>query len=99
MESEFKIVWTDLALEELKKTVDYLETNFTIKEKDKLGDEIERILSIIIHSPNIFPLSDKQMVRKTVILKYNTMYYRVVGNEIQILSFFSNRQNSNKRKI
>ncbi|MFA5620968.1 MAG: type II toxin-antitoxin system RelE/ParE family toxin [Weeksellaceae bacterium] len=99
MGSEFEITWTDLALEELQKTVEYLEAEFTSKEIDKLGDEIERILSIIIHNPDIFPLSDKGKVRKAIILKYNTLYYRIVENEIQILSFFSNRQNPLKRKI
>lgn len=99
MESNFKIRWTDLALEELQKTVEYLNSKFTIKEKEKLADEIERVLSIIVHSPNVFPLPEKGKVRKAIILKYNAMYYRIVENEIQILSFFSNRQNPNKKKI
>ena len=99
MENDYEIIWTDLALEELQETVEYLEVKFTNKEKEKLGDEIERILSIIIHNPNIFPLSYTKKVRKAIILKYNAMYYRIVENEIQILSFFSNRQNPTKRKI
>lgn len=53
MENDYEIIWTDLALEELQETVEYLEA----------------------------------------------MYYRIVENEIQILSFFSNRQNPTKRKI
>lgn len=71
----------------------------TKKETEKLGDEIERILPVIIHNPAVFPLSDKGKVRKATILKYNAMYYRIVENEIQILSFFSNRQNPDSRKI
>ena len=33
MESDFEILWTDLALEELQNTVDYLERNFTEKRR------------------------------------------------------------------
>ena len=99
MENDYEIIWTDLALEELEDTVEYLERKFSIREKDKLGDEIERILSIINHNPNIFPVSNKGKVRKAVIMKFNSMYYRIIENQIQILSFFSNRQSPNKRKI
>ncbi|TZF85678.1 hypothetical protein FW774_00955 (plasmid) [Pedobacter sp. BS3] len=33
------------------------------------------------------------------ILKFNTMYYRIKDQEVQILSFFSNRQHPKRRKI
>ncbi len=38
MENDYEIIWTDLALEELQETVEYLEVKFTNKEKEKLGD-------------------------------------------------------------
>lgn len=99
MENAYEIAWTDLALEELENTVNYLEEEFSEKEVDRLGEEIERILLIISKNPNIFPLSKKTNSRKAVILKFNSMYYRISNNEIQILSFFSNRQSPDSRKI
>lgn len=99
MEKGFEILWTDLALEELSETVGYLEREFSQKEIDNLGDEIERISSIISQNPNIYPYSDKLQTRKAVILKFNTLYYRVMNNKIEILSFFSNRQSPDKKKI
>jgi len=99
MEKGFEILWTDLALEELSETVGYLEREFSQKEIDILGDEIERITSIISQNPNIFPNSDKLQTRKAVILKFNTLYYRFINNRIEILSFFSNRQSPDKKKL
>ena len=99
MENSYEIVWTDLALEELENTVKYLEEKFSEKEVERLADEIERILLIISQNPAIFSLSDKINVRKATILKFNSMFYRVTKNEIQILSFFSNRQNIENIKI
>jgi len=78
MANGFKILWTDNALEELKATYEYLESNFTKKGKNN------RI---------------KIEVRKAVILRYNTLYYRIKKNTIEILSFFSNRQNPAKAKF
>ena len=42
MESGYKILWTDHALEELAKTFEYLETHFTNKEIKKLSVEIDK---------------------------------------------------------
>ena len=97
MEKGFEILWTDLALDELSETVGYLEREFSQKEIDILGDEIERISSIISQNPNIFPNSDRLQTRKAVILKFYTLYYRIMNDKVEILSFFSNRQSSKKR--
>ena len=99
MESGYEILWTDLALEELSTTIKYLEEEFTDKEIRKLASEIERVTLIISQNPSIFPLSDKKKIRKVVILKFNSMYYRVMKNKIEIVSFFSNRQSPESRQL
>ena len=99
MEKGFEILWTDLALEELSETVEYLKREFSQKEIDILGDEIERISSITSQNPNIFPNSDRLKTRKAVILKFNTLYYRIMNDKIEIVSFFSNRQSPDKMKL
>ena len=99
MEDGYDIFWTDLALEELKATFEYLEDRFSQKEIQRLANEIERITKLISQNPNLFPLTDKMKVRKVVILRFNSMYYRIEGNQVQILSFFSNRQSPKSRKI
>ncbi|MFC0342699.1 type II toxin-antitoxin system RelE/ParE family toxin [Epilithonimonas hispanica] len=99
MEKGFEILWTDLALEELAQTVEYLEQEFSEKEIESLGNEIERILSIITYNPAIFPFLDKFKIRKVIILKFNTLYYRIINDRVEIISFFSNRQNPDKANI
>ena len=99
MEKGFEILWTDLALEELSETVEYLKREFSQKEIDNLGDEIERISSIISQNPNIFPHSDRLQTRKAVILKFYTLYYRIMNDKIEIVSFFSNKQSPDKMKL
>lgn len=70
MENGCKILWTDLALEELAQTVNYLQKEFTDKEIKKLAEEIEEILSFISQNPKIYPISDKTKIRKAVILNF-----------------------------
>lgn len=99
MESGYKILWTDHALKELTKTYSYLETHFTEREMRKLSIEIDKTLQLISVNPNLFPISKHKGVRRVVITKFNTMYYIKRERTIEILSFFSNRQNPDKTKV
>ena len=99
MKSGYKILWTDHALNELKKTIEYLEMNFSEKELKRLAQKIESTTELISQNPKLFTKSDKKEVFRVTILKFNTMYYRIKEDTIEILSFFSNRQNPDKLEI
>jgi len=99
MKSGYKIAWTSNALRELKETIAYLKANFSDKEIAKLSRKIENFTEIISQNPYIFPKSDSKNIHKLVILKFNTIYYRIKNDRVEILSFFSNRQSQDKKKI
>lgn len=99
MKSDYKVVWTDHALRELSKTFQYLQLNFSDKETSRLADKIESVLHYISKYPKLYSKSSQQKgVRRAVVAKFNTLYYRVniSTNQIEILSFFSNRENPEK---
>jgi plasmid stabilization system protein ParE len=100
MTNGYKIFWTDFALSELEKTIIYLEENWTERELLSLVLAIEETLSLLSHNPYLFQASDsKKDIRRVVIATHNTMYYRIKSDTLEILSFFSNRQNPKKRKL
>ena len=100
MKSGYKILWTDFALKELEKTIEYLEENWSEKELRNLAENIEEKLALISQNPNLFQASGhKKEIRRVVILTYNKLYYRVTNEQIEIISFFSNRQSPKKRKL
>jgi plasmid stabilization system protein ParE len=100
MKSGYKIQWTDNALLELQETIIYLEENWTEKELQNLATQLEHTLKLISQNPHIFQVSDfKKDVRRAIILTLNTLYYRVLEDKVEILSFFSNRQSPKKRKL
>jgi plasmid stabilization system protein ParE len=100
MKSGYKVVWTDHALDELRQTVSYLEENFSEREILRLANKIESILGLIATQPEMFPESPRRKgVRRVVILRLNSLYYRVNERQIQILSFFSNRQDPKRSKF
>jgi len=102
MTSGYKIFWTDHALDELGQTFQYLEVNFSEKEISRLANKIESVLSYISKNPNLYPESFQQQgVRRAVVARYNTLYYRVniEKKQIEVLSFFSNRDNPEKLEL
>ncbi|KPH13006.1 type II toxin-antitoxin system RelE/ParE family toxin [Chryseobacterium sp. ERMR1:04] len=99
MKSGYNVLWTQNALDDLKQTIEYLENNFTDKEIQKLATKIESTIELISQNPTIYPKSEYKNIYRATILKFNTMYYRVIKNNIEILSFFSNRQNPKRLKI
>lgn len=100
MKNGFKILWTDHALSELETTFEYLAQNWTSKEITRLVLKIEHIVELISKNPEMYQVSEKgKDIRQAVIMKHNTMYYRIIDDSIQILSFFSNRQESSRRKF
>lgn len=100
MKNGYKILWTDNALKELEKTIEYLEQNWTDKELRNLAESLEETISLISQNPQIFQASKKKKdIRRAVILSLNSLYYRVSEDKVEILSFFGNRQNPKKRKL
>ncbi|WP_439488668.1 type II toxin-antitoxin system RelE/ParE family toxin [Algoriphagus sp.] len=72
-----KVVWTDHALSELQSTFDYLEGNWTSKEIRKLVLKIEHTVELISKNPQLFQASSKgNGIRRAVVMRHNTMYYR-----------------------
>ena len=61
-----------------------------------MNSELEEI-SILLMEGNFSEV--KKDIHRVVILTYNTLYYRVKNNQIEIISFFSNRQNPKKRML
>jgi plasmid stabilization system protein ParE len=99
MENGYNIFWTSNALNELEETIQYLQHHFSDKEIKKLAVKIENFAEIISQNPFVFPKAGNKNIHKAVILKFNTVYYRVLGKNVEILSFFSNRQSPDKKRL
>jgi len=97
MKNIYEIHWTDHALNELDEVYDYLKANWTEKELRKLSLEIEKTIELISKNPELFPIINQdETIRRAVITKHNTIYYKKLNEVIEILSFFSNKKNPDK---
>ena len=97
MKNTYKLIWSDEALTNLKDIVDYLEKRWTKKEIKKFARLLDKQLKLIKENPFLYAESDKSTeLRKSVLSKQTTIYYRISNYEIRIITLFDNRQNPNK---
>ena len=100
MKSGYSIQWTSHALSELAETIDYLQKNWTDRELKSFSQELDNTLQLISKNPELFPASkSRKSIRRVVVAIYNSLYYRINKDSVEILSFFSNRQDPGKIKI
>ena len=100
MKSGYSIQWTDHALSELENTIEYLEKNWTERELKNFSQELDHTIELISRNPELFQLARKNSpVRRAVVAKFNNFYYRQKDEIIEILSFFPNRQDPDKKDL
>jgi plasmid stabilization system protein ParE len=100
MKNSYRLLWSDEALSNLREIINYLENRWTHKEIGKFANLLEHQLKLIVSNPLLFPMVDKSLdLRKAVLSRQTTIFYRVKGFEIHILSLFDNRQNPAKLRI
>jgi len=97
MQNTCKIIWSEEALFNLKGIVAYLEQNWTAKEIKKFALLLDRQLMRIQNNPFLFSESNKlKKIRKSVLTKQVSIYYRINNSEIHIITLFDNRQDPGK---
>jgi len=90
-----KISWTPTARITYFKVLEYLAEAWTKREIQNFVDDTEKILELIAKDPHMFQASKKKKnVRKGLITKYNTLYYRIRPRkkELELITFWDNRQ-------
>ncbi len=94
------VIWSDRAITEYKNTILYLFDKWSEKEALNLRKEVDhQILRITTHTGQFICVSKRRKIRKCIITKHNSLFFRETAKEIQIISFFDTRQNPSKLRI
>ncbi|MGI6522183.1 MAG: type II toxin-antitoxin system RelE/ParE family toxin [Fermentimonas sp.] len=93
----YKVKWTLSAENDFDLITDYLLENWSASVLQKFIEITEASIQQISRFPTLFPIIyKKERVRKCVLTKQNTLYYKIKDSEIQILRIFDTRQNPSK---
>ncbi len=78
-------------LEEIE-LLDFLKSKWGVKKAKEIYDKIELILAFISEMPKIYPSSQlSPHLRKCVLSKQTSIYYRIEKGYIEIVSIRNNR--------
>jgi plasmid stabilization system protein ParE len=91
------IVWSPASEKDFAGILEYLDSRWGIDVTNRFIDKLDGILEHIKRNPGQYPLIFKKLkIRKCVITKHNTLYYRYNQNQIEILRIYDTRQDPRK---
>lgn len=99
MDSDYKVYWTDEAINNLESILDYLDQRWTQREIDNFKKKLGKQIDLIKKNPKLFPLSDyNSRLRKAVLGKHTTIFYELTGQVLYLTYLFNNKQSIEKIK-
>ena len=88
-----EVIWSPDSVRDLDKILDYLAINWNTSVSLKFIDLIEVLTDQISNNPQQFPSINRKLnIRKCVITKHNTLFYRNRRKHVEILRIYDNRQ-------
>lgn len=93
-----ELVFSKRSIKEITKIANYIEEKFSLKDKTNFLNKLHLNFELILSNPETFLKSEKLNLRKCVVTKYTTIFYRVEKNTILIVSVFDTRQNPKRLK-
>lgn len=95
-----KVIWSPLSINDLESITDYLNANWEIQVVNNFIDTMEQVIYQISLNPRQYPLVYKKKgIRKCVVTKHNSFFYREREEFIDILRIFDSRQDPKKLKF
>lgn len=92
-----KVVISKTAEKKLDQLFDFLILKWSVAVKRKFVQKLDASIEIIKKQPESFPESKKgKGLRKCVITKQTTLYYRYNSERIHVVTIFDTRQAPNK---
>ncbi|HAF29662.1 MAG TPA: type II toxin-antitoxin system RelE/ParE family toxin [Bacteroidales bacterium] len=89
-----QLIWSPLAEQDFESILKYVSQNWGFVVTRNFIERIDRLTNHISIHPRLFPLvNTKRKVRKCVVTKHNTLFYREKDKRIEILRIFDTRQN------
>jgi plasmid stabilization system protein ParE len=95
----YKIIWSPLAIQSFENILDYLNKEWTEKEKGSFVVQVAHTISLIEKNPFLFRGSEKDAIREAIITKHNLLLYQInfISSHVELLLFWDTRQNPRKK--
>lgn len=93
------IIWSDEAIADYHQNIHYLESEWSAKVAREFIDDVEVVIDLIKMHTKLYPLTDFKEIRKAVIRKQITLFFKVKDEMIYLIRFWNNYQNPERLKF
>jgi len=94
-----KIIWSEDALLDYHQNIDYLLVDWSESVALQFVEEVEGVIELIQINPELYPLTDYRGIRKALIRKQITLFYKVAEDNVFLIRFWNNYQDPSKLKL
>lgn len=92
-----KVIWSPASEHDFEMILEYLQNTWSKRVTANFINRVDDTLGLILEAPEIFPMVNVTLkIRKCVITKHNTLYYREINRNIEIVRLFDARQDPRK---
>jgi plasmid stabilization system protein ParE len=89
-----QIIWSPAAEKDAEQILDFINTKWSKRVAAKFLNKLDDNILLISEDPKLFPIIEDNLgVRKCVVTKQNSLFYRVSDETIEIIRLFDTRQN------
>jgi plasmid stabilization system protein ParE len=89
----YKLIWSEEAVSNLENILNYLGSNWSETENKNFKILLSKNLELISIFPTIFPKSEfAPNLRRAVLSKHISIFYKIIDEAIYIAYLFDNRQ-------
>jgi plasmid stabilization system protein ParE len=95
-----KIKWSKRAEKSFDKIVEYLEEEWSETSAKKFVRKTDKLLGKIAENPEMCPaVEGKEEVRKGLVTKQTSVFYKIMDNFIKLITFWNNYKDPDKLKL
>ncbi len=94
-----EVIWTDDAEADLIENLNYLIKEWSEKSASNLIKEVDAVIQLIQINTELYPLTEIPMVRKAVVRKQISLYYKIDGSKLFVLRIWNNFKNPDSLRI
>lgn len=94
-----QIVWSDDAVADYHQNIDFLLEKWSVQVAVEFMEDVETIIELVERQPEIYPLTDYQGIRKAVVRKQITLFFRLTDETIHLIRFWNNYQDPERLKM
>lgn len=91
-----QLTFSRRSINDIRKISEYIEFKFSLRIKIEFLEKLQKNLDYISSNPENFPLTEYEFLRKCVVSKETSIFYKIRSKDIAVVSVFDTRQNPKK---